>query len=94
MYPVEAVLDAWLLIEEAAQAAAIRNSIDIDIGAANILRTLADRHRIPESVVAAAHTLQDLRARVAPRPIPGLSTAAAVAYSDTVARLVAHLAYA
>lgn len=93
-YPVAAVLDAWLLIEAAAQAAAIRNNIDLSTRTPQILRTLADRDRIPELVVEATNTLQHIRSRVAPRPVPGLWTAEAYAYVDTVTRVVAYLARA
>ncbi len=94
LHPRDAVLDAWLLIEAGAQAAAIRNHIELGSGTPRILGTLANRNRISDSVVDTTRTLQDLRSRVAPRPNPGLSTAAARAYVDTVARVVAHLAHA
>lgn len=94
MRPLDAVFDAWLLIEAAAQAAAIRNGIDLGTEATHILQTLAVRERVPESVVAAARTLQDIRSRLDPHSFPGLSTPEAIAYTDTVARVVAHLAHA
>lgn len=94
LYPRDAVLDAWLLIEAGAQAAAIRNHIELGVGTPRILGTLANRNRISDSVVEATRTLQDLRSRVAPRPNPGLSTAAARTYVDTVVRVVAYLAHA
>ncbi len=93
-YPVNALVDAWLLIEAGAHAAAIRNNIDLSADTTHILRTLANRERIPEFVVDATRTLGDIRSRVAPRPIPGLPTAAAIVYIDMVARVIAYLARA
>ena len=93
-YPRDAVLDAWLLIEAEAHAAAIRNNINLSLGITHILRTIEDRQQIPEFVVEAAHTLRDIRSRVAPRPIPGLSTHEARVYVDTVVRVIAYLARA
>jgi hypothetical protein len=93
-YPADALLDAWLLIEAVAHAAAIRNNIDLSPETTHILRTLADRERIPESVVDATSTLGQLRSEVAPHPLPGLSTAEAIVYIETVARVIAYLARA
>jgi hypothetical protein len=93
--PDHAVIEGWRLLESEAHRAAIRNDVDRDRGmpgVTRILRTLADRERVPEWVVGAASELRRLQAEAV---IQGaIPRSAAVRYVNSIVRVADILARA
>jgi hypothetical protein len=90
--PYLAVMNAWRLVVSEADRAALRNDADRTQRATRIVRTLADRERMPEWVVDAVGELRRLRSEAAYRA--AVSPSAALRYIDTAARVVDRLARA
>jgi hypothetical protein len=93
--PDRAVIDAWSLVASEIQEAAIRNDVDLSLGVTRILKTLADRERIPEWVVDAVRDLRRMRSEADFwGPLPTLPTQAAIDYINSVEQLAKFLARA
>jgi len=70
------------------QEATIRNDVDGSLGVSRMLKTLADRERMPEWVVDRVRDLRRLRAEADPQgPLLTLPTEAAIGYINSVERL-------